>query len=330
MFLLGNIFSFFLLNLFMVPALSCDDYVARRIGLESVAGDIERRCLTVASASELRRSGYLVERNLRMEPFSSSSSWGLSAIGSPKANQLADGSGEGVVVCLVDSGVDLKHPSLAKKVVEARNFTEEGDPGDVSDGFGHGTFMAGIVAGRDVGNFRGVAPEAEILVAKVFTRAGQGTFHSIAKGIQFCIGRADVINLSLGSSADSVVVRSVIEDAIKQGVTVVAAAGNTSPVAFPARVPGVIAVGASDHNNLVAPSSARGSELSLVAPGVNVFGPVPGGYGLLSGTSVAAAFTSGVEAIRRSRGRASIESRDLGFQDVEQGRGLVDAYSTAQ
>lgn len=155
--------------------------------------------------------------------------------------------GAGVRVAIVDSGIDLTHMDFTGgKVVAQRDFTGEG----IQDGVGHGTHVAGIVAASENGGGAiGVAPDAQLVVVKVFTRARMTYSSWIADGIKWAAneGRADVINLSLGGRTPDARVRQAIQEVVTQNrVIVVAAAGNdfTNGMGFDPNVP-VTAFGAS-------------------------------------------------------------------------------------
>lgn len=323
-------------------------YVIRKIvkvrpGHFSDLPPIETRLLTEAEVKAYRNQGYRVELNRKMELFRVTSSWRigsampskplwfLDAIRAKEANKLPNGDGKGVTICLVDTGVAKTHPTLAGQIVGGENFSGVGDPTDYSDVQGHGTLLAGIIAGKDVGNFRGVAAGAKILVAKVFHANGGGDYAAIAKGIQYCIGRSQIINLSFGSHIDSAIVTDILDQAMEgSNMSVIAAAGNGGPISFPARLEGVLSVGAIDPNINVAPFSARGTMLGCVAPGESIFGPTLLGYSVFSGTSISSAIVSAVEAIRLARRARSLEMIDLGKPQTDQGFGLVDAELTAR
>lgn len=323
-------------------------YVMRKIvtvmpGRYSDLPPIEVKNLTLAEVHRFRSLGYRVELNKRMQLMTVRQAWrigsalptkplwALDAIHARDANKYPNGDGTGITICLVDTGVSKNHPALVGQIAGGENFTGLGAVNDTTDVQGHGTLLAGVIAGRDVGNFRGVAPGAKILVAKVWDKAGGGDYASIARGIQYCIGRSQVINLSFGSDSESEIIGDVIDQAIGgHGMSVIAAAGNTAAVAFPARHPDVLAVGAIDPNFNVATFSARGVKLDCVAPGDQIFGPNLLGYGVYSGTSLSAAFASGIEAIRWSRKSSVLGLVDLGKPSTDQGHGLVDAELTAR
>ncbi|MFF1760926.1 S8 family serine peptidase [Streptomyces sp. NPDC058266] len=169
--------------------------------------------------------------------------------------------GKGVTVAVLDSGVDYSHPDLGgalgkgHKVVGGYDFVN-GDA-DPMDDNGHGTHVAGIIAGKaaEKGGVTGVAPGADLLAYKVMDAAGEGYTSDIVAGIEAAIDpanphRADVINMSIGSYGDGHdPLGMAATAATKTGVVVVASAGNEGPdsgtVGSPAAADGVIAVGAS-------------------------------------------------------------------------------------
>ncbi|MFE4721626.1 S8 family serine peptidase, partial [Streptomyces sp. NPDC056728] len=169
--------------------------------------------------------------------------------------------GKGVTVAILDSGVDYSHPDLGgalgkgHKVVGGYDFVNR--DADPTDDNGHGTHVAGIIAGRaaEKGGVTGVAPGADLLAYKVMDDAGEGYTSDIVAGIEAAIDpanphRADVINMSLGGYGDGRDPLGLAATAAtKAGVVVVASAGNEGPgsgtVGTPAAADGVIAVGAS-------------------------------------------------------------------------------------
>lgn len=170
--------------------------------------------------------------------------------------------GGGVTVAVIDTGVDYTHPSLGggfgpgHKVVGGYDFVND-DP-DPMDDNGHGTHVAGIVAGSGAGGGRavtGVAPDATITAYKVLDQFGTGTTEDVLAALEAAVDptnphRADIVNVSLGAPGDGTdPVGLAASRAAAAGVVVVAAAGNDGPheqtVGTPAAADGVIAVGAS-------------------------------------------------------------------------------------
>ncbi len=229
--------------------------------------------------------------------------------------------GQGITVCIVDTGIDPTHPDL--RGVHLRGWFDAirglATPYDDS---GHGSAMAGLVAAN--GTYRGVAPAVNLMVAKAILANGSGDSHDGALAIRWCVDPngdgnpadgANVISLSLGGSAPSSPADETTlaaEQAVARGVVVLAAAGNDGQhddgdVQPPAADPAVIAVGAVDRNGLIAPFSSQGNNVAradpdkkpeAVAPGVSLVTPwKSGGRVLLSGTSVATALAAGLTAL---------------------------------
>jgi subtilisin family serine protease len=228
--------------------------------------------------------------------------------------------GEGVKVGVVDSGVSA-HPDLRFKGV---NVVRGEGPKDCADVLGHGTHVAGIIAGRarPGTGVRGVAPGVDLRVYRVFAKGQeQALSFNIAKGIRQAVDDGcDLINLSLGGEVDVPDVLREIQRARAMGVVCVAAAGNDyrGAVNYPARYPPVLAVSAfgrkgtyparaaqeleavkpfgTDKKDFVAGFSNVGSEVELTAPGVGVVSVYPGGYAVMDGTSMACPVTTGALA----------------------------------
>ncbi|NUR70184.1 MAG: S8 family serine peptidase [Hamadaea sp.] len=172
--------------------------------------------------------------------------------------------GTGVTVAVIDSGVDYSHPDLGggfgpgHKVVGGYDYVN--DDADPMDDNGHGTHVAGIIAGKAAapGGITGVAPGARLLAYKVMNDQGFGETEDIVAAIEAASdpanpNRADVINMSLGGYADGLDPLGLAASAASAaGIVVVAAAGNDGPgamsVGSPAAADGVIAVGASVSN----------------------------------------------------------------------------------
>ncbi|MFG2037069.1 type VII secretion-associated serine protease mycosin [Dactylosporangium sp. NPDC048998] len=233
--------------------------------------------------------------------------WHLTALGIPQAQKISQG--DGVVVAVLDTGVEAKHAELAGAVLPGKGFGEGNDTDGRFDFLGHGTAMAGLIAGRGLpngGGVLGVAPKAMILPLQVLRNEfGLGAPATFAEGIDWAVDHgAKVINLSVDTSEDPQV-REAVERALRSDVVVVAAAGNTpdqTKVGFPANLPGVVAVGGTDRNGDHAAVSVTGPELVVVAPAVDVVSTRPSGqYALGTGTSDSTAIVAGVVALVRAK-----------------------------
>jgi thermitase len=211
------------------------------------------------------------------------------------------GQGRGIKVALVDSGVSLAHPDLAANLEgDGYNFGDNNaDPGDA---LGHGTGVAGIiaaVANNGVG-IAGLAPAVRLLPIKV-SAADSTAFSasSVAQAVDYAVARgARVINLSLVFDQSTELLRQAIQSALDRGIAVIVAAGNSAgPVAFPATMPGVIAVAATDRQGGLYVTSNRGPEIVIAAPGADILTTTLGaGYVNRSGTSFAAPMVAGAMA----------------------------------
>ncbi|MEV6153228.1 type VII secretion-associated serine protease mycosin [Nonomuraea sp. NPDC052129] len=216
--------------------------------------------------------------------------------------------GEGVTVAVVDSGVDARHPQLAGAVTTSEDLTGT----DQRDCVGHGTAVAGIIAGRDLTSrgvpFLGVAPGARILSIKQ-TETPDGEVSLLARGIRRAaeLG-AKVINVSV-EAHDQPELKSAVAYAQSRDVVIVAAAGNVKredgevTPSYPADYPGVIAVGAASPDGTKSAFSNGTTRVSVTAPGSGITSTwTGGGYRTdLDGTSFAAPYVSGVVALVRAR-----------------------------
>jgi len=215
----------------------------------------------------------------------------------PTAWDLTTGSQE-VVVAILDTGIDPAQRDLRGKLVPGYDYVN-GDP-DPSDDNGHGTAVAGIV-GADSNNGIGVAGycwRCRLMPVKVLDATGSGSTSTLAQGIVWATDHgARVINTSLGSSTDDATVALAAHYARQHGVLVVAAAGNSSSsvLEYPAALPGVVSVSASDRDDRLYGFSNSGS--ALAAPGDNSTTSWGGGYESFLGTSSAAAVVSGIAAL---------------------------------
>ena len=272
--------------------------------------------------------------------------WGVSAVHAQDA--WKETKGESVKVVIIDTGVDTNHPDLAENIKFTYNTMNDTD--NVYDDNGHGTHVAGIIAGVDNDfGIVGIAPKVDLYILKAMGANGSGTIVSIVKAVYIAISQGvDIISMSLGVCKEP---DSRLHDALKvaheQGIIIVAASGNEAhDCDYPAKYEECIAVGAVDSDFEVADFSNTGVELDIVAPGVDILSTYPGGvYARLSGTSMATPIVSGVIALYISHCKVrgihySFETvleklgtaKDLGTagQDPVYGKGLVDALTILQ
>lgn len=186
-------------------------------------------------------------------------------------------------VLILDTGIDREHPSLKRNIEKGQDFVGDNQqPYSYADTVGHGSHVAGTIAGvSDANGFTGVAPDAKLLIGRVCSNEGCSNL-AVAQGIDWGITEnVDVISMSLGGEWSTPGERLAVQKAEAAGVTIVAAAGNdgTPKVGYPAALPTVIAVGATDVQNKKAEFSQYGPELAVVAPGVDVVSSVPQGTG---------------------------------------------------
>ncbi|MCP3803488.1 S8 family serine peptidase [Allokutzneria sp. A3M-2-11 16] len=246
-------------------------------------------------------------------------------VGAPTAWQ-AGLTGAGVKVAVLDTGVDQTHPDLADRELAERNFTDEADAVDRN---GHGTHVASTIAGTGVksgGAYRGVAPGARILDAKVLNRAGSGRDSWLLAGMQWAVEQgAKVVNLSLGTRdtpGTDPVEQAVATLTAEHGALFVVAAGNSGPDArtldSPGTVEAALTVGAVERDEKVYARSSRGPapfdgaiKPDITAPGVGIAAakaahgtigtPGADGYVALTGTSMATPHVAGAAALLAQR-----------------------------
>ena len=223
--------------------------------------------------------------------------------------------GAGVRVGVVDSGIFAEHQEFqGVNVLSGANYVPNGDPSDVSDSYGHGTFVSGIIAAAHDGvGLAGIAPAVELVPLKCF-EGKTGSVAGIAKAIRDGVDtwRCQVLNLSLGLENDSPALRQAVEYAGNAGVVMVAAAGNLlrgehnpngDPLNYPAAYPQVIGVGAVDSTLDLSSFSYRNGSVEVVAPGRTLRGPSPSNaarYVTGYGTSYAAPMVTASVALTLS------------------------------
>jgi subtilisin family serine protease len=349
-------------------------WIANAISLEGTAALAQRLAALpeVAAVSLQTRKVFPLEANsaaLVAAP-NPNNAWNITKVRAPGVWPTYQG--RYVKVAIVDTGVNYDHYDLVNNMWHnpgeipdngidddengyvddyyGYNFAE--DNSDPMDDYGHGSHVAGTVAGEGGTGLRtGVARQATIVAVKVLSYGG-GTFADIVRGIQYATLTADVMNMSLGANMptddpEAVAVRKACDNAVAAGAVVVCAAGNerlsgfgiSPPIqaALPGAVPSVISVGATDVNDRTAPFSSQGPSAwfdypnppgllkpDISAPGVDVVSALDsGGYIAESGTSMASPHVAGAAALLLSalpalspeavKGILQLTSVDLGF-----------------
>jgi len=271
--------------------------------------------------------------------------------------------GKGVTVAIIDTGIDYTHPALGTgfgpgfKVIGGWDFVN--DDADPFDDAGHGTHVAGIVAGQsDV--ITGVAPEASLIAYKVLDATGSGSDSNVIAAIERAADpdgdgntsdHVDVANLSLGGGGNPDDPTSVaVDNATTAGVTFAIAAGNSGVfhgIASPGTARSAITVGASDLIDHIASFSSRGPNMKnitikpdVVAPGFAIYSSFPGNrYVSLSGTSMATPHVAGAAALLKSlhhdwtpaQIKLALMNNSSPLQDdiMATGAGRIDAFAAA-
>ncbi len=288
---------------------------------------------------------------------SSTIAWGVDKIGAPLVWQRGI-TGKGVIVAVVDSGVDATHPDLAHlpdstntKVIDWIDYVN-GRSSPYDDN-GHGTHVSGTISGIGTNGYQtGVAPGSNLIEAKVFNAFGAGSMSDVILGFEWAVNNgARVISYS-GGGRHNAAYTIALDNAVAAGVIPVVAAGNSgsgdSTISCPGDEINSTAVGATNSSDIIASFSSRGpinfNEMTYIkpnvsAPGVSITSTLPGGkYASWNGTSMATPHVSGTVALmlektpslRPAQINQILESTavDLGQvgKDNTYGAGRTDAY----
>ena len=314
-----------------------------------------------AMAGLLRRPGVVrIELDGRFHVIDQelNDSWGVGHIGAGVVHDSGT-TGSGVLVVVIDTGIDHTHPDLDGNYAGGWDFVNDDD--DPRDDNRHGTHVGGTIAAEDDGSgVVGVAPGAGLIGLKVLDQSGSGSFSDVIAALEWIVdynatNPADapdilITNNSYGTGSNpGTTVEQAFINSFNQGVLHVAAAGNSGNgagrgdnVGYPAAYSSVIAVAATDASDRRSSFSSTGPAVEIAAPGVGVTSTVPGGgYASLNGTSMASPHVAGTAALVLAAGYATspadVRQRlrdtayDLGSagRDNHYGFGLVDAAEAA-
>jgi len=255
----------------------------------------------------------------------STETWVLDELNVQSAWNVTEG--KGVIVAVIDSGVNPNVSDLVGNVITGPNFSGVDTPPSNPNWGVHGTWMASLIAGHGHDGDSGIigtAPDSKVLSIRVITDSGDPNDaayehepaakaqQELARAIIYAVKHhAQVISMSLGYSQQNLPVRAALQDAYQHNVVVVASAGNSedlangsgnAPYSFPANYPGVLGVAAVNSSGQVASFSSENLSVQVAAPGYKV--PAQGRdgqYWYVSGTSPACALTAGVVALIKAR-----------------------------
>jgi subtilisin family serine protease len=345
---------------------------ANRAGKSAIAPEIRREYFVVFNGvaidvpheliAQIRALPYVkrVDSDRSVHAFASTN---IAVIGADKVWSTLGSRGKGVTVAIIDTGIDYMHPALGGgfgpkfKVIGGWDFVN--NDADPFDDAGHGTHVAGIVAGES-STITGVAPDVSLLAYKVLGANGGGSDSNVLAAVERAADpngdgdtsdHADVANLSLGGGGNPDDPLSVaVDNATAAGVTFAIAAGNNGAfhsIASPGTARSAITVGASDVSDSITSFSSRGPNTKnlaikpdVVAPGLSILSSYPGNrYATLSGTSMAAPHVAGAAALLKSLHHdwtpaqiklALMNNATLLFGEIMAGgEGRIDVYAAA-
>lgn len=279
-----------------------------------------------------------VEPDIIVHTQAQTTDWGITDVKAPSAWGIGN-TGAGVKVAVVDTGIAPHDDLLVAGGTSVVNYTTS-----YADDNGHGTHVGGIIGAENnsIGTV-GVAPDADVYAVKALNSKGSGYLSDIIAGIDWAISNnMNIVNLSLGTTTDSLALQQEVDKAYSSGILVVAAAGNDGgAVNYPAKYSSAIAVSAVDSTNTIATFSSRGPEVEVAAPGVSILSTyLNNQYATMSGTSMATPMVAGELALIKQanptasastlRNTLAAQVLDLGAagRDDLYGFGLIQSVGT--
>jgi subtilisin family serine protease len=275
--------------------------------------------------------------------------YGVKMLRAPEFWDKYNKKGEGVMVCVIDTGIRATHEDLKDGELTGTNDPDLVTPWD-ADGNSHGTHCSGIIASQDnAQGVIGVAPGASIHTVRVFDNSGLFSASDLIEAMNACAeAGANIISMSLGGPVNTAFENAEITRLKDQGILVVAASGNdgngANRVEYPAGYDSVMGVGAADANSEIASFSTYNSEVDVAGPGVDVLSTTStsdSSYSEFSGTSMAAPHVAALAALLWSqfpdksvdeiRDAIQKSARDVGAcgKDRLFGHGMVDVVAAA-
>ena len=277
---------------------------------------------------------------LQATPAETFATWGLRTIGVLRPNFT--GTGAGIRVAVLDSGIDFQHPDFKNRVRSSQSFITGEPP---QDGNGHGTHCTGTLCGPFIPAQLpryGVAPDVELFVGKILSDSGFGGDGSMLAGMDWALrNECHIISMSIHSPVQlgapfSQQIEILANRILDAGTLIIAAAGNHSsrpqllaPVSHPANCPSILAVAAVDKQDGIAPDSdaglnGSGGEVNIAGPGVAVISawPFPPRYLAKNGTSMATPHVAGIAALL-AEANPNVRGRDLQALLLKSARALA-------
>lgn len=295
---------------------------------------LESEGITMYGTQKNEREIEYIEPNYDVELFGDS--WSTKLVNAETAWNYGCYGNE-VKVAVIDSGLCAN--AFNTEIIEGFNFVDNSN--NISDNIGHGTFVSSIICETKKGDdAEGVAPKVKLIPIKCFENGYSTKADVIAKAINYAVNdcKCDIINMSFGFSGNSSYLKEVVNNALENGVILVAAVGNNgnSNMKYPAGYEGVIGVGAVDKNRAICSFSQHNNSVDVTAPGIDILGYCIDGYSSNSGTSFSAPYVTAAAAVAKcifpNITPAEFESLikktvcDLGEEgyDIYYGYGLLD------